>query len=330
MKTTTWYFIFIFLFVIFAHPFTVHAESWSLAAPEYNEEVWLINSANKDALIYVSSYHPEENSDQDLVLKIPASRSLKLGIYDLPKGPWLKFFISEFNQIEIYTKKDSQLIKVPSGRSRKLTLLDSSSQAVSVTNMSVLNQSGSMQISRENNQTETIRFYLKKSETLSFQIKNCEPCDIQIQGELAISARSIDHKRVSFFEPEAEEIYKKSSVQSARFLLTNPNASQSFVVELTDPLLIQQAREQIKHPTDLRARILIAQISTGHGEVNQNLTDSMRGSWSWHITNAIKFAEMASSSCEASPDYVEDFLEPWLNSQRPICFWNYRVIQELK
>lgn len=330
MKIAARHVLFIFLFLIFTHPFAAYAESWSLAAPEYNEEIWLINSANKDAVVYVSSYHAEENSDQDLALKVPASRSIKLGIYDLPKGPWLKFFVSEYNQIEIYTKKDSQLIKVPAGRSRKLNLLDLTSQAVSVTNLSALNQSGAMQILRENSPTETIRFYLKKSETLSFQIKNCEPCDIHIQGELAISARSIDHKRVSFFEPEAEEIYKKSSIQSVRFLMTNPNASQSFVVELTDPTLIWQAREQIKHPTDLRARILIAQISTGHGEVNQNLTDSMRGSWSWHVTNAIKFAEMASSSCEASPDYVEDFLDPWINSQRPICFWNYRVIQELK
>jgi len=134
---------------------------------------------------------------------------------------------------------------------------------------------------------------------------------------------------VMLLSPQTERNFSFAATE-AHFILESGDHSQSFVVSLTDPDLIAQARAQISSPGDFRARILIGQISGGSGGVNQNLRGSFNAPWSWHVAKVVKFAEMASQGCDGSPDFVEDFLQSWLDSKSNICFWSYRITRELQ
>lgn len=56
--------------------------------------------------------------------------------------------------------------------------------------------------------------------------------------------------------------------------------------------------------------------------------------WSWHISKVFRFAELASQSCDGSPQFIEDILPAWVGGvfnggSTTICFWGYQVTEEL-
>lgn len=155
---------------------------------------------------------------------------------------------------------------------------------------------------------------------------------IQIEGDHNLTAwvQNDSAEILEFLPPQKEPLANLSrDPESAYFRLENPSGTQSFIVKLTDPKLIQEAREQIRYPNTYQARILIAEISADGLRLNQDHRSTHQRTWSWHVSKVIKFAEFASQSCDGSPEFVEDYLQAWLNSQMPICFWSYHIKAEL-
>lgn len=114
------------------------------------------------------------------------------------------------------------------------------------------------------------------------------------------------------------------------FEVSNKSESESFLVRLDSPKLIQQAREQIRSPLKPMPRRLIAVVSAGGSGFNRNTKDPYRRAWSWHITHVSRFADFSSIDCDGSPTQLEQNLDWWLEArQGQICFWNYRVTREL-
>lgn len=113
------------------------------------------------------------------------------------------------------------------------------------------------------------------------------------------------------------------------FRLTNKSASQSYIVSLTDPDLIAQARKQIENPKAFLPRILIGKVSFGHGNFNRDFSNPSKAPWSWHIREVYRFAELASQECDGNPQMLEETLGAWVAASGTICFWSYRIVEEM-
>ena len=116
---------------------------------------------------------------------------------------------------------------------------------------------------------------------------------------------------------------------STYFRLSNGSQEPSYIISTADPLFISQGRQQIQDPLAFLPRILIGTLSPGDGGFNRDFSSPLRTPWSWHVNKILRFAEVASQMCDGSPELVEDHLGQWLNQPGMICFWNYRIIEEL-
>jgi hypothetical protein len=125
----------------------------------------------------------------------------------------------------------------------------------------------------------------------------------------------------------------KSSAPSARyFRLSDSSGSQSYVVALQDPGLIDQAVKQIQLPwqTNYLPRILVARVTSGSGGFNRDFSSAWKAPWSWHVAEVYRFADFASQGCDGNPLFLEQTLGTWSpDDQGAICFWNYRIVEEL-
>lgn len=117
---------------------------------------------------------------------------------------------------------------------------------------------------------------------------------------------------------------------SSFFELSDRTNSTSYVVKLTDAMMIEQARYQIKNPNKALPRVLAARIKPTHGGVNQDLKDPYLAPWSWHVAETSGFADMGGDFCNGSPDIIEYLLAAWMASEKPICFTSFRIVKELK
>lgn len=119
------------------------------------------------------------------------------------------------------------------------------------------------------------------------------------------------------------------SNKSRYYLLQDSMKSSSYVVEIQDPLMIAEANSQIQTPNSLHSRILIAQVDYSSNQINRNFLAADKSIWSWHVSKAIRFTQVASQECDGNPEMLEEYLKLWKESQMPICFWNYRISREL-
>ncbi len=102
----------------------------------------------------------------------------------------------------------------------------------------------------------------------------------------------------------------------------------SFIVKITSPEMIQQARAQIANPS--LEKILFAKVTKGHAGFNRNWSKKDRAFWSWSTTEVTAIADLASTSCNGIPQAVEDRVDFWIKNPGRICFWSYRIQRELK
>jgi hypothetical protein len=110
---------------------------------------------------------------------------------------------------------------------------------------------------------------------------------------------------------------------TAYFKVAGATEADTFVIALTDPTLIAEARaeaagqEPVKHVTGL----VVAEAA------------SYNAPWSFHLDPAsISFAEMSIEVCDAATSYVEEHLAEvggaFLPGRR-WCPWSSRVIEEI-
>lgn len=108
----------------------------------------------------------------------------------------------------------------------------------------------------------------------------------------------------------------------------NSNLAESFVVGMDDPEMIATARQQIKNPS--LEKIMIAGIELGNGNYNRSFSTTDRAPYSWSVNRVDAFGDLASVSCNGSPDLTEERLAKVLyEGGGRICFWRYRILREL-
>ena len=176
-------------------------------------------------------------------------------------------------------------------------------------------------------------FTLKAYESVQVPFRQTLGSSLEIEGDYPLGAVLKVGHQTDLFQPKIKK-FRKSDNPGVLFLLSNENRTQSYLVRLTDPAQIQQAREQISNPTGWRPRILVGQVALGSNRDNQNLLGPFKHMWSWHISKVFRFAELASQSCDGSPQFIEDILPAWVGGafnggSTTICFWGYQVTEEL-
>lgn len=95
---------------------------------------------------------------------------------------------------------------------------------------------------------------------------------------------------------------------------------ESFVIKLTDPALIQEARRILNQEED---RSLLGKVIAGRALYNAD--------WNFHV-ETIEFFEFAIEVCDAAPTYVEDHLDEVGGAFLPNriwCPWSSRLSREL-
>ena len=110
-----------------------------------------------------------------------------------------------------------------------------------------------------------------------------------------------------------------------------PAHGDSYVLPLTNPDDIAQARAIIADPEGSAARIVVAKIAPC-GECAYINRDFLNGGrpWSWCVTDFEGFAENTIEILDGWPGYVNDNLDEWMGTTGgAIGFWSYSVTREL-
>ena len=104
----------------------------------------------------------------------------------------------------------------------------------------------------------------------------------------------------------------------------------SFVVGLTNPVLIAHARALITQGLAAGSPIVFADISVGGDGINRDLLKADAPAWSWHVTQVTGFGDLGIELLDGWPTFVEKDVQGWIkNTGGHIGFWNYTVTAEL-
>ncbi len=100
----------------------------------------------------------------------------------------------------------------------------------------------------------------------------------------------------------------------------------SYVIEITDPGMVEHARLLVMDPNPVSARIVLADVIAGRDGINGDYIEPGFRLWSWHAAfNG--FAEMTIELCDGWPTGVENDVPYWEGIG--ICFWGYTITREL-
>lgn len=114
---------------------------------------------------------------------------------------------------------------------------------------------------------------------------------------------------------------------TAYFLAADEDLSQSYIVPLRDPALIEQARRIVATQSP---RIIVAEVEpVERASDNRDFLSKDSAPWSWRVSNVLGFSQLASQECSGSPGMIEDFKESWMPGPRGICFWSFHLKLEL-
>lgn len=112
---------------------------------------------------------------------------------------------------------------------------------------------------------------------------------------------------------------------------TTPNRNETYLLPLTDPNAIAQARARLAQgDASGVGSIVTAQIASGADGFNRDVNAPGQPLWSWHVTAFEGFADATIELCDGWPGFVERDPAAWIaNTQGRICFWGYRLVAEL-
>jgi hypothetical protein len=108
-----------------------------------------------------------------------------------------------------------------------------------------------------------------------------------------------------------------------QFLAEYEPGSQ-FIITLSDPELIEKARQEIKNPKGL---IIFGELSLNHLKWNRNPSLPYQPRWSWDLQKITSLEPLAADWCQVYPEMLERMLSVLLD-QVHVCFRGSRIIAE--
>lgn len=98
--------------------------------------------------------------------------------------------------------------------------------------------------------------------------------------------------------------------------------NEHFVARTSDPVVIENAREQLSQPEDKRNLFISGKIARGR---EQNTR------WNWHfVPDKWDLVETSIEVCDGRPSFVEQNLDYWVDEVGRFCPWSSRVLKEVE
>jgi len=307
-----------------------YVESWFLPNERELKTLIVRNLSSQPRTLWISGPMEESSVPLEISYEVSAFGILSIPTSDWEGQPWVKIKTTVPQQLHlrVHTSADNEFVLWP-GPSTQWRARNAPNADLSLINLAPFPQtlklsSGSSEVFLHLNAFEKKRWSIGRDGHFFGTI-------VTVTGEARFAGLTISPTEGRAMTPiSTPEVLNTDSNPSLHyFLFSNQDRSQSFVAALSSAKMIQEARQQIQSPGILLPRILIAEIDFSHRDENRNFSDPRKTPWSWHVSNAIGFASFASQSCDGSPEFLEDALALWKDQIGNICFWNYKVIQEL-
>jgi hypothetical protein len=293
---------------------------------DYEEQIVLQNSSNERIEIWLSS--PSEQNDPDFTPYFVLQPFEKLILPEFTQLNWLK----------VWTSSQSVSVSLALNQSNQMVVTEETSSLLSIGPQLF---DGEVWLSNLSANPQRVEFVDQKTKTVDFSIDLSSQQTKKILWPRNLKKYSIQGQyRLSgfFYNPTINKISaltaSKSKPQPATgnyFVLENPDKTQSFIVQISDPHLLELAYKQILEPLKPQPRILIARISAGNQGYNFDTHSDYQAPWSWSVSQIHRFADFASTECNGNPQYLEQYLLPWIEQKQGlICFWGYRITREIK
>ncbi len=115
-----------------------------------------------------------------------------------------------------------------------------------------------------------------------------------------------------------------------------PDPNEFYVLPLTDPCDIADARDLIEYGPEPEVRPALVVAAIDHWDpnngINVNRNYHLQGipAWSWYVTEFANFADFTTEILDGEPSWVESDVEWWIqNTGGLIGFWDFTVLAEL-
>ena len=161
-------------------------------------------------------------------------------------------------------------------------------------------------------------------DTSSFEISESANIEISAKGRFLVLLENNGHFSTGLKQstlPEESEI----PTMGEFFLMGTDSLHDSFVIHLTNPEQIKEARTALEEKS---AKILVADIGASVLPWNRPFIGPQSTPWSWSVKKIHSFSDLALMECDGSASLVEERLLSWIGSGR-ICFWRSHIIKEL-
>jgi len=304
------------------------AQPWFLPT-EGVDSVILTNTSAQPQTVWVDAPNNPQAPVAEMGVAIPANQSVSVNLSAFKNQTW--FQIKSYSQVPITASATlkGQVTSVASGRSDTLEVQggrEDSAGFIELVNLSPNDQEVVVQESTEGGE---IIVPLKGFDRVQLpQLLEAQQ-SYRILGQYPLAASFLSSQYSASAVPIVSEQKFKPDPSETYFLMANSSHTQSFVFHSHDPNLIAQARSQLSNLPERQRKIFVGKVGFGHDNNNRDLIGPTHNSWSWNVTEAIKFGDLGSQSCDGNPALVEDNIKSWLAAPGGICFWNYKLIQEL-
>jgi hypothetical protein len=312
------------MFVLFSSPLWAF-EHWNIPIENELKTLWVSNVTSQAQVLQLG------NS----AIQIPAYGRSEIPLNEFKEDAWLKVraLQEKLFSLRLSTRYEDQFNLI-SGQSTRWKVRVRPQSDLIVFNLAPFEQSILIESLGKPSQQIPLKAFEKKR----ISLVSGEGSLLTLSGAARFSGILISPYGSRSWVPDPTPV-KMPEVLTAPesyhyFRVSTSSNTQSYVVALSDPNQVEQARNQVAHPlTALRPsfapRILVARIAYGSGGFNRDLSSKAKVPWSWHVEKVLRFAELASQDCNGSPEELEENLKAVVESSGVICFWNYRIVEEL-
>jgi hypothetical protein len=322
----TWTFV-VFAFALLFARLSSAVDVWSFPNETELKTLVVTNLKSQPKDLWISG----PNLQDETRLTVPAYGHLEIPLTDFSQHPWLRAVSTEPHalHLEIQTSFETMLDLEPEQTTTWKV------RAVTAGEIILFNQAPFAQKIEIRTPTliwkeVTLAAFEKIHIPIAPELKSHV---LSINGEARFSGISLagENSQRLVANPKPQ-ILAIGESPARYFRLTNSSQDQSYVVKLDSAELIAEAQNQIQRPwqTTYLPRILMARVEGGHGGFNRDMSSPWKAPWSWHVAEVFRFADFASQACDGSPEFLEQTLQSWSpDGQGVICFWNYRITEEL-
>lgn len=324
------------IFALLVFSFSVSAQSEVLHWPQLCSagELILSNKSHEQASVWLQVFDQQLEAEEHQL--ISAGETAEIALAELPQGQ--RYSLLHFNQaqkFEAYYRCHGVQYRLSSLQGGELTFRKSSADSPTLWVQNIFDGPNHLQVEILNSQFKAVgRLALelknneyKKISSDSFGVENTQWSYFRIRSTekyISFHLTQNGHSSPIMIEPVKTQV----STEPAYFLVgARDSETDNFIAPIRDPRLIAEARALIAHPQ--REKILFATVQKNHNGVNRNWSKVEKSFWSWSVHEVTSFGDLGSTSCNGTPQFVEDRASQWVEYVGRICFWSYRVKKEL-